>query len=62
MTTSYRGICVLRLSSGEIIDVQVEDTTGMRLTLSPQQYQERGCKPQISLLPDCVQSESPKKT
>ena len=58
--TSYRGICVLRLENGTVIDVQVEDTDGIGLTIDPQTYRQRGVQPPIENLPPCGEDKNPK--
>ena len=51
--SSYTGKCVVRISTGQIIDVHVVDSTGIGMTLSPQEYEARQVKPPLEELPDC---------
>jgi hypothetical protein len=50
--SSYTGIYVQRLSSGEIHSVQVKDTAGNSIPLDPAVYVQRGIQPPIDQLPD----------
>ncbi len=49
---SYKGICVQRLSNGEIFNVHVEDATGIKMTFPPDDYISKGIKPDIDSLED----------
>jgi hypothetical protein len=60
LMSSYTGKCVLRTRDGKIVDVQVRDSAGMGITLSPEEYRARGIKPPLEELPDCS-SSAPKK-
>lgn len=40
--SQYTGKCVIRISTGEIIDVHVVNTSGTGMILPPQEYQTRG--------------------
>lgn len=51
--SSYRGVCVLRLSTGEIHRVKVVDSTGLGNVLDPKEYVRRGIQPLLEQLPDC---------
>lgn len=53
--TSLRGLCVLRLKSGEIYDVKVQDGATNQYTLKPDEYTRRGIKPPLDKLPDCTE-------
>jgi hypothetical protein len=50
--SSYKGLSVSRLSDGTIVDVQVEESNGISLCLTPAVYKERGIQPPIQSLPD----------
>ena len=52
MTTSYTGLYVQKLASGEIVSVQVRDAEGIDLPLSPEDYRARGILPEIDHLPE----------
>ena len=49
--SDYTGKFKQVLSSGEVIDVAVVDSTGISTTLTPQEYKVRGIKPPIEDLP-----------
>jgi len=51
--SSYRGVCVLRLTTGEIHGVKVIDTAGNGNVLDPSEYVRRGVQPPLDQLPDC---------
>jgi hypothetical protein len=57
--SSYTGKCVVRLSTGAIFDVQVVDTSGIGITLSPEEYVARGITPPLKELPDCSAAAQP---
>jgi hypothetical protein len=62
MTTNYTGLYIQKLTSGEIVSVQVRDTAGIDLPLSPEDYRARGIQPEIERLPDLAtyrDTESP---
>lgn len=50
--TSYTGLYVQRLSTGQIHGVQVVDTAGSDYSIDPQTYISRGVQPPIEELPD----------
>lgn len=50
--SSYVGLYVQRLNSGVIHGVQVRDPGGNELSLSPDDYVNRGIRPLIDELPD----------
>lgn len=50
--SSYTGLYVQRLSTGQIHSVQVRDTGGNALPLDPHEYIRRGINPPIEQLPD----------
>ena len=50
--SSYTGLYVQRLSTGQIHSVQVRDTAGMDMALDPSVYQQRGILSPIEELPD----------
>lgn len=50
--SSYRGIFAQKLSTGVIIDVYVEDSTGTGNTLPIAVYRQRGIQPPAESLPD----------
>lgn len=51
-TSSYKGLFAHKLRDGTITDVQVEDTTGMSLSLPIGEYERRGIQPPAATLPD----------
>ena len=57
--TSYIGVCVVRLSNGEIFNVQVKDPAGNGMVLTPQEYQHRQINPPLNQLPDCSSLKAP---
>ena len=50
--SSYKGLYVLKLSTGEIHGVQVEDPNGISQALDPDEYRRRNISPPIEELPD----------
>lgn len=50
--SSYTGLYVQRLSTGQIHGVQVRDTAGTDVPLDPTEYRARGIQPPIEELPD----------
>lgn len=52
MPSSYKGIYVQRDESGNVVSVQVEDTSGNTMPIPPKIYNERGVEPPINELPD----------
>lgn len=56
--SQYTGKCIVRISTGEILSVHVVDSTGMGMTLSPEEYVARGVKPPLDQLPNCSSARS----
>lgn len=51
--SEYTGQCVVRISTGEILDVHVVDSKGVGMTIPPNEYLSRGIKPSLNQLPEC---------
>jgi hypothetical protein len=50
--SSYTGLYVQRLESGQIHAVQVRDTAGNELSIDPSTYEQRSVQPPLHALPD----------
>lgn len=51
--SSYTGLCVTKTESGRVVGVQVIDTAGNEINISPETYVEREVRPLIDELPSC---------
>ncbi|MBM3859200.1 MAG: hypothetical protein FJ395_06070 [Verrucomicrobia bacterium] len=49
----YTGICIVKMPSGEAVQVQMKTPTGHKNQISVSDYKRRGIKPPIEELPDC---------
>ena len=58
--SSYIGVHVNRLEGGTIDSVQVKDSAGIELPISPDEYKRRGIKPPIEELPEATSLQAGK--
>lgn len=59
---NYTGRCAVRISSGLVIDVHVQEhgPNGMTRTVSPERYRADGAQPPLESLPTCGQESDTK--